>query len=211
MKRRFLIGFGTLLSLVMLGFAGSASAADESPDAMIRHMSEEVISAARADKAIQAGDARRTMALVDSKIVPNVNFQRMTAAVVGPAWRQASAQQRERLQQEFKILLVRTYAGALAEIKDQTLIVAPQRTAPTDLDVVVRSEIRGHGDPIDVAYRMERTPGQGSGWRIYNLNLLGVWMVETYRNQFAPVVNSKGIDGLIDTLAERNRTNAGKD
>jgi phospholipid transport system substrate-binding protein len=180
-------------------------AADEAPDAMIKRLSDEVLAAIKADKAIQAGDTNRIIALVDSMIMPNVNFQRMTAATVGPAWRQATPEQRQRLQEEFKILLVRTYAGALSQVNDQTVSLKPQRGSPTDTDVMVRTEVRGRGEPIELDYRLEKT---GSGWRIYNLNVLGVWLVETYRNQFAQEINSKGVDGLIAALSERNKSNA---
>jgi phospholipid transport system substrate-binding protein len=185
-----------------------AQAADEAPDVMIKRLSDEVLAAIKADKAIQAGDTNRILALVDSKIMPNVNFQRMSAAAVGPAWRQATPEQQKRLQDEFKILMVRTYSGALSQVDDQTVSVKPQRSGPTDTDVVVRTEIRGRGDPIQLDYRLEKTPGQGTGWKIYNLNVLGVWLVETYRTQFAQEISAKGIDGLIATLAERNKSNA---
>jgi phospholipid transport system substrate-binding protein len=189
-------------------FASAAMGADEAPDVMIRRISEEVLASARADQAVRAGDIHRTIALIDSKVMPNVDFRRMTAAAVGPAWRQATPEQRQRLQDEFKVLLVRTYAGALSGLGDQTIGILPQRMAPTDVDTVVRSEIRGRGEPIELAYRLERTPGQGAGWRIYNLNVLGIWLVETYRNQFAPELNARGIDGLILALAQRNRANS---
>ena len=133
----------------------------------------------------------------------------MTAAAVGPAWRQATPEQQKRLQEEFKILLVRTYAGALAQVNDQTILVKPLRAAAEDKDVLVRTEIVGRGDPIQLDYRLEKTPGDGAGWKIYNLNVLGVWLVETYRGQFAQEINAKGIGGLIETLAARNKTNAG--
>jgi phospholipid transport system substrate-binding protein len=184
------------------------AAEDESPDAMIKRMSDEVLATIKADKAIRGGDTNRLMALVDSKIMPNVDFARMTAATVGPAWRQATPEQKKRLMDEFKILLVRTYSGALAQVNDQTISLKPQRYSPTDSEVVVRTEIRGRGEPIELDYRMEKTPGQGSGWKIYNLNVLGVWLVETYRTQFSEVSNSKGVEGLIAALAERNKTNA---
>ena len=190
------------------GVAPMARAADEAPDVMIKRLSDEVLAAIKADKAIQAGDTNRILGLVDSKIMPNVNFQRMSAAAVGPAWRQATPEQQKRLQDEFKILMVRTYSGALSQVDDQTVSVKPQRSAPTDTDVVVRTEIRGRGDPIQLDYRLEKTPGQGAGWKIYNLNVLGVWLVETYRTQFAQEISAKGIDGLIAALVERNKSNA---
>ena len=185
-------------------------AADEAPDAMVKRLSTEVLDTIRADKAIQAGDMNRIVALVDAKIMPNVNFQRMTASAVGPVWRQATPEQRKRLQEEFKTLLVRTYAGALSQVTDQTIAFKPMRAAPEDKEVVVRSEIKGRGDPIQLDYRLEKTPGEGLGWKIYNLNVLGVWLVETYRSQFAQEISTKGLDGLIATLAERNKANAKK-
>lgn len=185
-----------------------ASAADEAPDAFIKRLSNEVLDAVRGDKAIQGGDLSRVVALVDKSVMPNVNFRRMTAAAVGPGWRQATPDQQRRLQEEFKVLLVRTYAGALAQVSDQRIQLKPLRAAPDDKDVLVRTEIVGRGDPIQLDYRLEKTPGDGAGWKIYNLNVLGVWLVETYRGQFAQEINAKGVDGLIDVLAARNKANA---
>ena len=193
-----------------LGLPLAALAADETPDALIRRLSMDVLNTVRADKAIQAGDIDKVIALVDKTVMPNVNFRRMTAAAVGPGWRQATPEQQKRLQDEFKVLLVRTYAGALAQVSDQTVRIKPMRAAADDKDVLVRTEIVGNGDPIQLDYRLEKTPGEGAGWKIYNLNVLGVWLVETYRSQFAQEINAKGIDGLIDTLVARNKSNAGK-
>jgi phospholipid transport system substrate-binding protein len=211
LMRRRVLGRLAAAMVALCAFTGVipvAQAADEAPDAMIKRLSDEVLAAIKADKAIQAGDTNRILALVDSKIMPNVNFQRMSAAAVGPAWRQATPEQQKRLQDEFKILMVRTYSGALSQVDDQTVSVKPQRSGPTDTDVVVRTEIRGRGDPIQLDYRLEKTPGQGTGWKIYNLNVLGVWLVETYRTQFAQEISAKGIDGLIATLVARNKSNA---
>lgn len=208
MNRRLFAQFAAAFVAAMtLGLAPLAHAADEAPDVMIKRLSEEVMTAIKSDKSLQGGDMNRIMALVDSKVMPNINFQRITAAAVGPAWRQASPEQRKRLQDEFKTLLIRTYAGALDQVNDQMINVKPLRAEPTDTEVVVRTEIRGRGDPIQLEYRMEKTP---TGWKIYNLNVLGVWLVETYRSQFAQEINAKGVDGLIATLAERNRANAAK-
>ena len=193
-----------------LGLPLAALAADETPDALIKRLSVDVLNTVRADKAIQAGDIDKVIALVDKTVMPNVNFRRMTAAAVGPGWRQATPEQQKRLQDEFKVLLVRTYAGALAQVSDQTVRIKPMRAAADDKDVLVRTEIVGKGDPIQLDYRLEKTPGEGAGWKIYNLNVLGVWLVETYRSQFAQEINAKGIDGLIDTLVARNKSNAGK-
>jgi phospholipid transport system substrate-binding protein len=185
-------------------------AADETPDALIKRLSVDVLETVRADKSIQAGDINKVIGLVDKTVMPNVNFRRMTAAAVGPGWRQATPEQQKRLQEEFKILLVRTYAGALAQVNDQTVQIKPLRAAADDKDVLVRTEIVGRGDPIQLDYRLEKTPGEGAGWKIYNLNVLGVWLVETYRSQFAQEINAKGIDGLIETLSARNKSNAAK-
>ncbi|MCZ2405351.1 MAG: hypothetical protein BGO74_02815 [Burkholderiales bacterium 68-12] len=212
-KRWFLARTAAALAAaatLALGGALPAQAADEAPDALVQRLSSEVLDALRSDKSIQAGDVDKIMVLVDRVIMPNVNFRRMTAAAVGPGWRQASPAQQQRLQEEFKQLLVRTYAGALAQVSDQTVTVKPLRAGPEDKDVLVRTEVRGRGDPVQLDYRLEKTPGQGAGWKIYNLNVLGAWLVETYRSQFAQEINAKGIDGLIQTLSARNKGNAAR-
>ncbi|KAF1045735.1 MlaC/ttg2D family ABC transporter substrate-binding protein [Xylophilus sp.] len=186
----------------------ASHAADEAPDAFIKRVSVDVLDAIKADRAVKAGNLDRIIALVDSKVIPNINFERMTASAVGPGWRQATPEQRQRLQGEFKLLLVRTYAGALSEVSDQTIVVRPVRAGADDKDVTVRTEVRGRGDPIQLDYRLEKTPGEGAGWKIYNVNVLGVWLVETYRSQFAQEINAKGVDGLIQTLEARNKANA---
>lgn len=211
MNRRFLSRLLTGLVVSASGLlALPASAADEAPDALIKRLSTDVLDSIKADKAIQAGDVSRIVALVDTRIMPNVNFQRMTASAVGPSWRQATPEQKRRLQDEFKILLVRTYAGALSQVSDQTVSMMPMRASPEDKEVLVRTKVKGNGDPIQLDYRLEKTPGQGAGWKIYNINVLGIWLVETYRSQFAQEINAKGIDGLIASLAERNKANSKK-
>lgn len=210
MQRRTLVGLlAAFLATSLLAVAPLARAADEAPDALIKRLSDDVLTTIKNDPALHSGDINKVMALVDSRIMPNVNFTRMTAAAVGPAWRQATADQRAKLEEQFKTLLIRTYSGALSQVNDQTISMKPLRMQPGDTDVIVRTEIRGHGDPIELDYRLEKTPGQGAGWKIYNLNVLGVWLVETYRSQFAQEINAKGIDGLIASLTERNRSNAG--
>ena len=207
--RRLLRG----LTLALLGGLlahGAAQAEDLAPDELIKRISTEVLDIIKADKAMRAGDMTRLHALVDEKILPHVNFQRMTASSVGPAWRQASPEQQKRLQEEFKTLLLRTYSGALAQVSNQTVALKPLRAAPEDKEVVVRSEIRGSGDPVQLDYRLEKTAGQGAGWKIYNINVLGVWLVENYKTQFAQEINARGIDGLITSLADRNKANAAK-
>lgn len=192
------------LSLALLAATPFVRAADEAPDALIKRVSVEVLDAIRADKDVQAGDTTKVLALVDGKVMPHVNFTRMTAAAVGRNWRQATPEQKKRLQEEFKALLIRTYSGALAQVNDQRLNVMPLRAVPTDAEVTVRTEVIGRGNPVQLDYRMEKTP---TGWKIYDLNVLGVWMVETYRTQFAQEINANGVEGLIAALAQRNKSN----
>jgi len=209
MKRRFL-----LLCLTIGAVAGSALtawAADEAPDALIQRLTQEAFDTIAADKAVQAGDVARIMVLLDERVMPYLDFQRMTASAVGPAWRRATPAQRARLEAEFKILLVRTYAGAMTQAKNLTFEIRPMRSSPGDTEVIVRTLIKGRGDPVQVDYRLAKTPGVGAGWKIYNLNVLGVWLVDTYRSQFSQEINAKGIDGLIATLTERNKANAAGD
>jgi len=176
------------------------------PDALIKDLSTEVIDTVKSDKAIQAGDVSKIIALVDAKVMPNVNFQRMTASAVGRYWRGATPEQQKRLQEEFKILLVRTYAGALTQVKDQTVGLKPYRAAAEDTEVVVRTEIKGKGEPIQLDYRLEKT---AAGWKIYDVNVLGVWLVEQYKSSFAQEIGATGVDGLIGKLAEKNKAAAG--
>ena len=208
MNRRTLhLILGASLGFAILAAAPFARAADEAPDALIKRISSDVLESIKTDKAVQGGDISRVISLVDTKIMPNVDFTRMTASAVGRNWRQATPEQKKRLQDEFKTLLIRTYSGALAQVKDQTINVKPMRGATAaDTEVVVRTEVLGSGDPAQLDYRMEKTP---TGWKIYDLNVLGVWLVETYRTQFAQEINAKGVDGLIASLAQRNKTNLG--
>ncbi len=199
--------FGWLVAAA-LSFAnlGVHAQAAKAPDALIKEVSTDVLDAVKADKTIQSGDVRKVIALVDQKVLPHVNFERMTASAVGRYWRQATPEQQKRLQGEFKLLLVRTYSGALSQVgPEQTVELKPMRSAAGDSEVVVRTEIRGKGDPIQLDYRLEKA---GTGWKIYDVNVLGVWLVENYRNSFAQEIGSNGIDGLIAKLAERNKAAA---
>lgn len=191
-------------SLVALAAAAclplAALAAEEAPDALIKRLSTDVLTTIKADPALKGGDMAKINALVDQVVLPHVNFRRMTSAAVGPKWRQATPAQQERLQTEFKQLLMRTYSGALAQVSDQTVVVKPLRMAAGDTDVLVRTEVRGKGEPVPLDFRLEKKDGV---WKVYNFNVLGVWLVETYRTQFAEELNKTGIDGLIQTLASR--------
>lgn len=192
-----------LISLVA-GFAAFAQAQTQAPDALIKQVSTEVIDAVKADKAIQAGDVSRIIALVDTKVMPHVDFNRMAAQAVGRPWRNATPEQKKRLEDEFKTLIVRTYAGAMAQVKDQTVQLKPFRASPDDAQVVVRTEVRGRNnpEPIQLDYRLEKT---ANGWKVYDVNVLGVWMVEQYRNMFAQEIQAGGLDGLIGRLVEKNK------
>jgi phospholipid transport system substrate-binding protein len=184
---------------------GTALAQNAVPaDEFIKAISTDAIDKISKDKDIQAGDIKRLSDLVDTTIMPNVNFERMTALAVGRGWRQATPEQQKRLMSEFRILLLRTYSGALSAVKDQSVRMKPFRSDAAETDVVVRTEIvPKRGDAIQLDYRVEKA---GGTWKIYDLNVLGVWLVETYRNQFAQEVSNKGIDGLIQSLADKNKS-----
>ena len=192
----------------LVAVCAAAQAAEvKAPDALIKEVSVDVLDSVRNDASIKAGDVQKVIALVDAKVMPHVNFQRMTAAAVGRYWRQATPEQQKGLQEQFKILLVRTYSGALAQVKDQTVQLKPMRSSPEDKEVVVKTEVRGKGDPIQLDYRLEKGD---AGWKIYDVNVLGVWLVENYKNSFAQEIGANGIDGLIAKLAERNKAAAAK-
>lgn len=197
--------WSSLIATAALVLATSFAQAQTAPDAWIKQISGDVIETVKGDRAIQGGDTKKVMSLVDAKILPNVDFQRMTSSAVGRYWRQATPEQQKRLQDEFKTLLVRTYAGALAQIKDQSVELKPLRAKPEDTEVLVRTEVKGKGDPIQLDYRLEK---QGDAWKIYDVNVLGVWLVETYRASFAQEISASGIDGLIAKLAEKNKAAA---
>ena len=191
-------------TLMALSLTGTALA-DTAPDALIKRISSEVIDTAKADKAIQAGDINKIITLVDTKVMPSVNFEVMTRSAVGPRWREATADQRSKLQAEFKTLLVRVYAGALTQIKDQVVQITKTQPVPQSTQVVVQSEVRGKGEPIKLDYRLDQYDG---AWKIIDVNVGGIWLVTSYRSQFATELGKGGIDGLIGALVERNKAAA---
>ena len=197
--KSLLLSFAASTLLISAAGAQSPSAA---PDAMVRDLSNEVLNAIKADKALKSGDTGRVQKLVDEKVLPYTDFEKMTQLSVGPGWRNATPEQRAALTREFRTLLVRTYSGALSQVSDHKVELRPFRAQPTDTDVIVRTQVvASRGDPIQLDYRLEKTDG---GWKIYDINILGVWLVENYKSQFSSQVNSSGIDGLIKTLTERN-------
>jgi len=196
---------GTLLAaLVMwMPLPGAWAAADETPEAMIVRVSSDVLDAIRNDKAIREGNFDRVQKLVNERILPYVDFDKMTRLTVGRAWRGATAEQRAALIDQFRTLLMRTYSGALSKVTDHKVRLRPTRGQDNPNDVVVRTEVVAtQGDPITLDYRLEKTV---DGWKIYDMNILGVWLVETYKGEFAEAISQGGVDGLIKTLIEKNQ------
>lgn len=192
------------LAAAALGLVALAAPAwaSTTPDALVRQISVDVINAVKADKAIQAGDLGRISELVDTKVMPSVNFEVATRSAVGPQWRGASPEQRSKLQVEFKTLLLRLYAGALTQLKDQTVEVTKMLPVQGSSQVVVQTEVRGQGDPIKLDYRLDKN---SEAWKIIDVNVGGIWLVQNYRSQFAGELSKGGIDGLIKALVERNK------
>ena len=193
----------TVFALVTLAFAAAAQAAEEAPDAMVKRISQEVLEIARADRQIQGGNQKRVLALVEEKILPYVDFQRMTALAAGRHWREATPEQQKQLTVEFRNLLIYTYSGAISQVRDQRLDFKPFRAAATDTDVEVRSQVlQSRGEPIQLNYRLKKTD---AGWKIYDINVLGAWLVETYKGNFSAEIGKSGIDGLIKVLSDKNK------
>jgi phospholipid transport system substrate-binding protein len=193
-----------LLQFALLIVALPAFAQEIAPDELLKGVTGEVVAAIRQDKAIQSGDAARINALVEAKILPHFDFQRATQLAVGAHWRAATPEQRERLTREFRTLLVRTYSGALANYRDQVIEFRPLRARPGDTDVTVRSQVKQAGaEPVVIEYDLEKT---GTEWKVYDVRVAGISLVVTYRSSFSEEVRNRGIDGLISTLAAKNRT-----
>lgn len=201
-----------LIALAAVALAVNVHAApapaNEAPDALVKRISADVIDTAKNDKAIQAGDQQKVMDLVESKILPYVDFQRMTALAAGRNWRDATPDQQKALSEQFRTLLIYTYSGALSQIKNQTVEFKPLRADPGDTEVEVRSQVnQARGEPIPLNYRVEKT---ASGWKIYDINVLGAWLVETYKGTFQSEITKGGIDGLIKALTDKNKSLASK-
>lgn len=183
--------------------AAPATANAEAPDALVKRISQDVLDTAKTDKDIQAGNQKRIVDLVENKVLPHVNFQRMTSLAAGRFWRDATPAQQQALTNEFRQLLVYTYSGALSQVKDQKIEFKPMRNSPGDTEVEVRTQIlQPRAEPIKLNYRLEKTP---TGWKIYDINVLDAWLVEAYKGTFATEIGKGGFDGLIKTLADKNR------
>lgn len=193
------IGFFILAT----GLSGHALA-QEAPDVLVKRVTKEVMDAARTDKAIKSGDRQRIRQVVEEKILPHLDFERTTALTTGRYWREATPEQKKRLIDEYRALLMHTYAGAMSQINDQKLEYKPLRMSPDDTEAEVRFQVRmpRRDEPVQVSYRMVKKP---DGWKIYDVNVLGVWLIETYKGSFAQIINNNGIDGLIASLSEKNK------
>jgi phospholipid transport system substrate-binding protein len=181
----------------------AAAAEVTAPDALAKSVTEEVLAVLRADKDIQAGNTKKVVELVENKVLPHFNFTRMTRLAVGANWRQASPEQQRRLTNEFRTLLVQTYAATLTAYRDQKVDFRPLRVQPGDTDVVVKSSIvQSAGKPVTVDYRMEKTD---NGWKVYDVVVADLSLVQNYRGTFNSEVQKGGVDGLIKALADKNK------
>ncbi|MBU3551304.1 phospholipid-binding protein MlaC [Polynucleobacter sp. MWH-Berg-3C6] len=172
------------------------------PDVLIKMVVSDVMASVKADPEIQKGNIPRVVDLVEKKIVPYTDMRRTTEMAMGPNWKKATPEQQNQLVMEFKNLLIRTYSGALSQLRDQTVQFKILRAAPDDKEVVVKTVVLGRGDPVPLDYRLEKTD---KGWKVYDMNIMGVWLVEAYRNQFSNQISQNGIDGLVKFLQERNK------
>lgn len=188
---------------VGITYAQAPGAVGNTPDGLVKYVVEDVMNTIKADKAIQSGDLRKINALVDQKILPYSDFQKTTRLSMGRNWSKATPQQQALITQEFKTLLIRIYGGALAQVKDQKVQYKPFRGSADDTDVVVRTLVVGKGEPIQLDYRLEKT---AAGWKVYDINILGAWLVESYRNQFNDQISKGGVEGLIQFLQQRNNS-----
>ncbi|MEY3642561.1 MAG: hypothetical protein RLZZ149_489 [Pseudomonadota bacterium] len=197
------------IATALISFSAFAQNALDSatPDGLIKTIVTDVMVSVKADPEIQKGNIPRVVELVEKKIVPYTDMRRTTQLAMGRNWSKATPEQQNQLIIEFKNLLIRTYSGALSQLRDQTVQYKPLRSSPSDTDVIVRTVVIGKSDPIPLDYRLEKT---NEGWRVYDVNIMGAWLIEAYRNQFTNQINQNGIDGLIKFLQERNAMLAGK-
>lgn len=200
---RPLIALTLLTTAALAPLAPAIAQQPQAPDALVKTVTQEVLEVIKQDKDIQSGNTKKTIALVEQKVLPHFNFMRMTALAMGVNWRKATPEQQKLLVDEFRTLLVRTYSSALSAYRNQTIEFKPLRAQPSDNDVMVRSEVRQSGtEPVSIDYSMEKT---ASDWKVYDVVVGGVSLVTTYRDTFANEVRTGGIDGLIKSLTDKNR------
>jgi phospholipid transport system substrate-binding protein len=187
---------------LVLTNAGAQVIDQSTPDGLIKSVVSDVMASVKSDPEIQKGNIPRIVELVEKKILPYADMRRTTEMAMGPNWKKATPEQQAQLIAEFKSLLMRTYSGALSQLRDQTIQFKPLRAAPDDKEVIVKTVVLGRGDPVSLDYRLEKT---ANGWKVYDMNIMGVWLVEAYRNQFANQISQNGIDGLVKFLQDRNK------
>jgi phospholipid transport system substrate-binding protein len=200
MQKQFALVVSSLF--LMAGMALAQAPDQSTPDGLIKTVVSDVMASVKSDPEIQKGNIPRIVDLVEKKIVPYTDMRRTTEMAMGPNWKKATPEQQTQLVSEFKNLLIRTYSGALSQLRDQTVQFKALRAAPDDQEVVVKTVVLGRGDPVPLDYRLETT---ANGWRVSDMNIMGVWLVEDYRNQFANQISQNGIDGLVKFLQERNK------
>jgi len=199
--------FVSITSLFVCSVSAQSVPDPNTPDGLIKIIVADVMSLVKSDPEIQRGNIPRVVELVEKKIVPYTDMRRTTQLAMGRNWSKATPEQQSQLIIEFKNLLIRTYSGALSQLRDQTVQYKPLRSSPSDTDVIVRTVVIGKSDPIPLDYRLEKT---NDGWRVYDINIMGAWLIEAYRNQFTNQISQNGVDGLIKFLQERNAMLAGK-
>jgi len=201
MKKFFLFPLFAVF-FAMTGVASAQTVDTSNPDAMIKTVTQQVMDEIRGDKSIQSGDVTRITELVNEKILPYTDFRRTTQLAMGRYWRTATPEQQSQVVDQFKMLLIRTYSGALGQVRNQQIEYKPFRASPDDTDVVVRSTVLNNGQPIELDYRLYKTP---QGWRVYDINVLGAWLIQAYQQQFQEKIQQGGVDGLIQFLTQRNQ------
>lgn len=195
----------SLLSLLLLLFvsAAPALAQEAGPDALVKKVTDEVLTVVRQDKDIQNGHTKKAIELVETKVLPHFNFQHMTALAVGRDWSKATPEQKKLLAEEFKTLLVRTYSNSLTSYKNQTVVYKPTKLQGSETEVIVKTEIQQPGNkPVQLDYALEK---QGDAWKVYDVIVAGISLVTNYRDTFAQEVRANGVDGLVQMLANKNK------
>ncbi|WP_321799717.1 ABC transporter substrate-binding protein [Caballeronia sp. J97] len=188
--------------MAICGAASAQSVDASSPDVLIKTVTQQVLDEIKSDSKIQSGDINKITELVNQKILPYTDFTRTTRLVMGRNWNSATPEQQKQIVEQFKMLLIRTYSGALAQVRNQTVQYKPFRANPDDTDVVVRSVVMNNGSPVELDYRLYKT---AQGWRVYDINVLGAWLIQAYQQQFNEQISQNGVGGLLQFLTQRNQ------